>query len=104
MAKPRLPVYWGTTLGRWLGAFGVSRLRQQLTQRGLPINVRTPYHWLDGSNAPSLPYARAMTQMSLGALSLEDIFNHREELARKRAAMPPTDVSRAGAAVGAKPR
>ncbi len=76
----RDPRRWQTPFGRYVASRGVSWVVGRLEADGLPVTPFAVYHWVAADTVPRLPFARAMVRTSDGALTLDDIYGHREQL------------------------
>lgn len=72
---------WQTPFGRFVARRGVSWIVQELEAAGHGVTSFAVYHWVAGVSAPRPPFARTLVRSSRGALSLNDIYGHREQLA-----------------------
>lgn len=81
----REPRRWRTHFGSWVRAYTVPRLTRELHDLGQPVTPNAVYGWLAGRIAPHPERALAITRISSGVLSLQDIYRHREQV---RAAGP----------------
>lgn len=73
--------YWKTTFGNWVSTYGVPALVRDLGEKGEPIHVTTVYRWLSGSVYVRPSIALKIVELSHTALTLQDIYHHRKELA-----------------------
>ena len=73
---------WQTPFGRYVARRGVSWVVGRLEAEGLPVTPFAVYHWVAADTAPRPPFARAMVRTSDGALTLGDIYGHREQLSQ----------------------
>jgi hypothetical protein len=78
----RDPRRWQTPFGRYVARRGVSWVVDRLEAEGLPVTPFAVYHWVAADTAPRQSFARAMVRTSDGALTLGDIYGHREQLTR----------------------
>ncbi len=78
----RDPRRWQTPFGRYVARRGVSWVVGRLEAEGLPVTPFAVYHWVAADTAPRPPLARAMVRTSDGALTLGDIYGHREQLSQ----------------------
>lgn len=85
-----------TAFGQWIALTGVRAIQADLATQGLRVHSTAIYHWISGRAAPRITHAAALVRMSAGQLTLDAIYRHSEELARKRAATPApaTDAPR----------
>lgn len=72
---------WETKFGCWIDAYGVSRLVQGLHDLGEPISQVNLYQWLAGSSVPRPRIALKLVQLGQGQITLQQIYDHRQELA-----------------------
>lgn len=78
---------WQTPLGRFVARRGVSWIVQELEAAGPRVTPFAVYHWVAGVSAPRPTFARTLVRISRGALSLNDIYGHREQLAEEGCAV-----------------
>lgn len=76
----REPRRWRTRFGSWVRAYTVPRLTRDLVDLGQPITQKAVYEWLAGRVAPHPDRAMAITRISGGRVSLQDVYRHREEV------------------------
>jgi len=72
---------WSTTFGRWVSDYGVRRVVVDLSARGHAVTVKCVYHWLSGMGRPDIERATALSDISRGRVSVQDIAHHRAEAA-----------------------
>lgn len=71
---------WETDFGRWVGTVGVGYIVSALDDDpDLRVTSSAVYQWLRG-HAPSPERAARLVELSRGALSLESIYMHRQQL------------------------
>jgi hypothetical protein len=66
---PREPRRWESGFGRWVSDFGIARLAPQLG-----VTRTCIYHWVQGRREPRPEQARAIVELSGGAVPLEAIY------------------------------
>lgn len=71
---------WNTKLGRWLDGYGVGQLATTLREQGAPVSVQAIYGWISGRSIPQPPAGRIIVRASAGELSLEDVYQHQDEV------------------------
>lgn len=80
----RKPELYRTKFGKFIRARTVRVIVKQLSVRGVTITPHAVYNWVSGLATPSTPVARALTRMSGGKITLEDMQRHRETIERIR--------------------
>ncbi len=78
----RDPRRWQTPFGRYVASRGVSWVVGRLEAEGLGVIPQTVYSWVAGIKSPRPPLARAIVRASGGALTLNDVYGHREQLSQ----------------------
>jgi hypothetical protein len=78
----RDPRRWQTSFGRYVARRGVPWVVGQLEAEGLPVTPFAVYHWVAADTAPRPTFARALVRTSGGALTLDDIYGHSEQLSQ----------------------
>ena len=73
---------WQTPFGRYVSHRRVSWVVGRLEAEGLPVTPFAVYHWVAADTAPRPPFAHALVRISGGALTLKDIYGHREQLSQ----------------------
>jgi len=87
----RVPSRWNTEFGRWVSAFGVSRIVSALARDpDLRITNQTVYESLQG-HPPHPSRAIALVEMSGGRLTLEAIYQNGRELRDQPGRAPEAD-------------
>lgn len=77
-----------TTFGAWAKGYGIVRLVEELTWHHChPITAAAIYQWLWGMTRPRTPTARMLVRIAGGAITLDDIYDHRDAM---RAAAKPS--------------
>lgn len=71
---------WTTTFGSWVQGYGVQRLASDLSHVGPSITQNAIYNWIAGFRTPHPSRAVAITQISGGHVSLDDVYRHRSEV------------------------
>ena len=94
----REPRRWRTYFGSWVRAYTVPRLTRELQTLGHPVTPNAVYEWLAGRVAPHPDRALAIARLSSGQVSLQDIYQHREDV--RAAAVAETRSPTAGRAPG----
>jgi len=85
-ARARLAPHWRTRFGSWVHSYTVPRLLRSLeAAEGFRLTRATVYHWVTGRSAPQPLRACALVRLSRGAVTLDDVFRHRLEVARAAA-------------------
>jgi DNA-binding transcriptional regulator YdaS (Cro superfamily) len=74
--RPRMQPRWRTRFGSWVSAYTVTRLASELS-----ITKPSVYDWLSARCVPDPSHALKITQISAGAVSLEDVYAHRAQVA-----------------------
>src|SRR5947208_2597589 len=81
---------WRTRFGSWVRDYSIARLLRDLEAvEGFAITRSAVQEWLAGRSSPALRRAHALVRLSAGALTMDDVYAHRDELARL-AARPET--------------
>jgi len=77
-------IRWSTKFGRWVHTYGVRRLATDLgqAQPPSPVTVSGVHEWLAGRSTPRLQTAITIERMSAGAVHVEDIVAHQEQVRR----------------------
>ena len=79
---PRRQLRWNTRFGQWVNNYTVSRIVADLgRQPDTAVTKRTVYSWLSGQ-VPRPDRAKALADIAGGTLTLDEIYDHRSELAR----------------------
>ena len=73
---------WRTPFGSWLSRHTVAALQTDLGRAGQPVTRAAVYQWVAGVTVPRLPCAAAIVTIARGALTLEDLAQHRALVAR----------------------
>lgn len=73
--RPRTATRWRTAFGSWVGTYTVPRLCSDL---GVTSNA--VYSWVAGRHIPDPARASAMVELSRGAISMQQIYQHRTEV------------------------
>lgn len=92
--KARNPERWETTFGQWVAQVSVPWIVESLAPREeLAVTKQTVYEWIQG-HVPRLERATALVEISRGALSIEDIYDHarRVRQAEPRASEPTRGI------------
>lgn len=77
----REPRRWRTQFGSWVRAYTVPRPDPRTSgSLGQPVTPNAIYGWLAGRIAPHPERALAITRISSGRVSLQDIYQDREQL------------------------
>ena len=76
----RDPRRWQTPFGRYIAQRGVPWVVGRLEAEGLPVTPFAVYHWVAADTAPRPAFAHALVRTSGGVLTLNDIYEHREQL------------------------
>lgn len=84
----RKPQLWRTKFARFISTNTVRGIVRYLHTQRIPITKHAVYNWVSGFSTPSSPVARALTRMSGGSVTLEDMHRHRETVDRIRTEMP----------------
>jgi hypothetical protein len=71
---------WRTRFGSWVERVTVAGIQRELESAGHPVTGSAVYNWLSGETAPRLKVAVSLARISQGAVSLDDILAHREEV------------------------
>jgi hypothetical protein len=71
---------WETPFGRFVSEYGVPALARDLTAQGEPVIPSSIYKWMAGVCNPRPQLARKLVTLSEGQLSLEAIFEHRDQV------------------------
>lgn len=80
MGYPRGGNRWKTRFGSWVGDVTVASIVSALDRNpDLRITESAVYQWLRG-HAPNPARARALVELSEGAIDYEVVYSHREEL------------------------
>jgi hypothetical protein len=82
---------WTTPFGRWIDAYGVDRVASQLRAMGEPVSVTAVYLWIAGTTIPRLTIARKLEQLGQGAITLDQIYDHRELVRAAGEEVPSAD-------------
>lgn len=72
---------WETKFGRWIDQYGVDRLASGLHSMGEPITRTAIYLWIAGDTTPRPSTALKLIALSQGALTLQQIYDHKPDLA-----------------------
>jgi hypothetical protein len=74
-----------TKFEKWIKSYGVAQLVTQLANRGsaTKASLGVVYAWMRGEHEPRQAKRRAIVQIAIGALTLEDIDAHFEAKKRK---------------------
>ena len=84
--RPRQDLRWQTNFGQWVGEVGVPAIVSELeTDPDLRVSAKAVYSWLRGCE-PRPDRARALVNLSGGAITLNMIYCHRRDLERLRRA------------------
>lgn len=75
--RPRIGRRWATPFGQWVIRQTVPEVARQLAGQGHPVTRRTVYAWVHGTTSPRVQVASALVKISAGALSLEQVYEHR---------------------------
>ena len=67
--------YWGSPFAAWLRRYGVSRVARELHMT--PHGV---YRWVYGRTAPRPEAARAIERISGGAVTIREVYAHRDTI------------------------
>ena len=78
----RDPRRWQTPFGRYIARRGVPWVVGRLEAEGFGVTPKAVYSWLAGSKSPRPCLARAITRVSGGSLTLNDIYGHRDQVAQ----------------------
>ncbi|HKQ59272.1 MAG TPA: hypothetical protein VJY35_15525 [Candidatus Eisenbacteria bacterium] len=73
---------WRTPFGRWVHRYGVEQLALDMRRRGRKVSVTTIYEWVAAHNSPRPKYALLVAELSLGAITVEDIYRHTTRMPR----------------------
>jgi hypothetical protein len=84
----RSPNRWMTPFASWVSKHSVSKLRDDLATQGHSVSTAAIYAWLAGRAAPRLPCALRIAQLSGGAVTVEDIAQHRALIERTTRTRP----------------
>jgi len=79
----RDPRRWQTPFGRYIAQRGIRWVVGRLEAEGLPVTPFAVYHWLAADTAPRPVFAHALVRTSGGALTLDDVYEHRQQLERQ---------------------
>lgn len=80
MAYKRDAIRWRTRFGSWVGSVTVSAIVSHLqNDPDLRVTNNAVYQWLKG-HPPTVERARALVELSRGALSYEAIYTQRQEI------------------------
>lgn len=71
----RIVIRYRTPFGRWVANYGVCRLAS-----AVDVAPTTVYGWLSGTKTPQPARAIAIVTVSGGAVKLEDVFAHRQQV------------------------
>lgn len=71
---------WTTKFAIWVRAIGVQNLVFQMRSKGHSVSPACVYLWISGTNAPHHKKAKGLVEIAGGQLTLEDIYNHQEEV------------------------
>ena len=80
MSLPATDRRWETAFGRWIKKYNVMRLVDDMRRGGHSLTPSAVYYWLRGSAVPRPDKACALVRLSNGALTLEDIYAHTQEM------------------------
>jgi hypothetical protein len=78
----RDPRRWQTPFGRHIARRGVPWVVGRLEAEGIGVIPQTVYPWVAAIKSPRPSPARTLVRTSGGALTWNDIYGHREQLAR----------------------
>lgn len=77
----RHPRFWRTRFASFVDSFGgVGALARELAVEGEPVTKFAVYNWITGRRSPRADAAAAVVRISDGALQLEDVYGHRQEV------------------------
>jgi len=76
----RRPVRWSTRFGSFVTRYTVDALTRDLAAAGFPVSNKAVYSWLSGHRTPRLDAAQAITRISRGAVTIDDLCRHRQEV------------------------
>lgn len=69
-----------TEFGSWLKGYGVTKAVDGLRGLGHSVSKQAVHQWLNGETAPKPQHALALHELSGGAMPIEKIYRHRDQL------------------------
>ena len=79
----RIDERWRTPFGGWVARVTVAAIVNELGKNpDLAVRPSQVYAWIAGITVPRPRRAMALVEMSAGALSLEDVVTHQEQIGR----------------------